>query len=125
MPALPKIVTQAWLNREGPQVFTTVDETGMPNSVYVLCVKFLSEDKIVIVDNHFDKTRRNIQAGSPGSFLFITGERKAYQIKGSLEYLQSGEIYDDMLKWVDAKYPRIAAVVLNVEEVYNGAERLA
>ena len=124
MPALPEIVLQAWENREGPQVITTVDENGKPNSVYVMCVKLIGDDKIVIVDNHFEKTRHNILAGSPGVFLFITGEMKAYQVKGSLDYLQSGPIYDDLASWVDPKYPKIAAVVLNVEEVYNCADRL-
>lgn len=125
MTNLPEVASHAWDKREGPQVLTTVDADGKPNSVYVLCVKKYSDDKIIIVDNKFNKTRQNILAGSPGSFLYIDNEMKAYQVKGSLEYMQEGEIYDDMKSWVDPKYPAIAAVVLNVEEVYNGADKLA
>ena len=122
---MPDTVSEALDDREGPAVFTTVSETGSPNSVYVGLVHNPSGDKIVLADNYFHKTRENIRPGSKGSFLFITKERKAYQVKGTIIRETSGEIYDDMKNnWLDAKYPGHAAVVLNVEEVFCGAEQL-
>ncbi|MEA2064264.1 MAG: hypothetical protein U9P14_11235 [Gemmatimonadota bacterium] len=50
----------------------------------------------MVADNYFDKTRKNIQQGSKGSILFILKEGKAYQVKGNLEYHDSGEIFDFM-----------------------------
>jgi predicted pyridoxine 5'-phosphate oxidase superfamily flavin-nucleotide-binding protein len=53
--------------RVGSIIFTTVDEKGTPNSIYVTCVNKISPDKIVIEDNKFHKTRENISAGRKAS----------------------------------------------------------
>lgn len=123
MAALPEIVSKAWDERKGPIILTTVDTAGKPNSIYASCVKKFSEDKLVVADNFFDKTRSNIQVGGRGSLLFITDEGKAYQVKGAIDYLKSGEIFDDMKGW-NGDRPGHAAAVVNVEEVFNGAEKL-
>lgn len=125
MATLPEAVKEAWDNREGAIVLTTVDKMGTPNSIYATCVKQIAGDKLVVADNYFCKTRANVIGGSTGSILFITGEGKAYQVKGALEYCTEGPVYDDMKKWLDPKYPGIAATVLTVENVYTGAEQLA
>lgn len=124
MPELPEVVSKGWDDRKGPVVFATVDKDGMPNAIYASCVKKFSEDKLVIADNYFDKTRANIQAGSAGAIVFMTNEGKAYQVKGTIEYQTEGEIYDDMKTWLNPKMPGKAATVLNVEQVYNGANQL-
>jgi hypothetical protein len=123
---LPENAIQAWENREGPVVFTTVDSNGVPNSIYVTCVKRISGDRIAVADNKMNKTRANILAGCSASLLFITREKKAFQLKGSLRYETSGKIFDEMKNgWLDRKYPGHAAVVFCIEEVYSGSEKLA
>ncbi len=123
MAALPQVVSKAWEDRKGPVILATVDAAGVPNAIYATCVKKYSEDKLVIADNFFSKTRANIQAGSRGALLFITSEGKAYQVKGKIDYLTSGEIFDYMKSW-NGDRPGLAAAVVNVEEVYGGAEKL-
>lgn len=125
MAKLPENVSQAWDERQGAVVLTTVDCNGVPNSIYATCVKKWSEEQLVVADNYFDKTRANILAGSKACILFITADNNAYQVKGSLDYQKSGEIFDDMKQWLDPKHPGHAATVLNVEEVYSGSDRLA
>ena len=124
MAILPKSVSKAWDDRKGPAVLTTVDDTGVPNAIYVTCVSKFSEDSIVVADNYFDKTRKNILAGSKASLLFITNDGKAFQIKGAVEYHKSGDVFEDMKKWNPKKHPGHAAAAVKVEEVYSGAERL-
>ena len=124
MAELTDVVKEAWENREALIVLTTVDSNGIPNSIYASCVKRYSDDKLVVADNYFQKTKANILAGNRGALLFITKERKSYQIKGTFDYFTNGEFYDDMKQWLDPKYPGHAAVVLNVEEVYSGADKL-
>jgi predicted pyridoxine 5'-phosphate oxidase superfamily flavin-nucleotide-binding protein len=124
MSALPSSVSKAWDKRKGPVILTTVDNNGVPNAIYAACVSKFSEDSIVIADNYFDKTRKNILAGSKGSILFITKDGKAFQIKGSIEYHKEGEIFEDMKRWNPKQRPGNAAAVLKVEEVYAGAEKL-
>ena len=124
MSTLPDNVSRAWDDRDGAIILTTVDGSGNPNSIYATCVKKFSDDKLVVADNYFNKTRANILAGSKGSILFITKDKKAYQLKGSIDYQTNGEIFDDMKQSLDPKFPGHAAVVLTVEEVYSGADRL-
>ena len=125
MTVLPEAVSKAWEKREGPIVFTTVDEQGKPNAIYATCVSKFSEDTLVVADNFFNKTRVNILSGSKGSLLFITNERKAYQVKGTIEYHTEGAIFDDMKKWNSTKLPGHAAAALKVEQVFSGGEQLA
>lgn len=125
MALLPEAVSKAWEDREGAVIFTTVDKEGNPNSIYATCVGKFSEDVLVVADNYFAKTKNNIFAGSRGSILFITKERKAFQVKGSIEYITEGEVFDFMKSWNPVKNPGHAAAALKVEEVYSGAEKLA
>ena len=82
-------------------------------------------DRLVVADNYFDKTRRNILAGSKGSLLFRDKAGKAYQVKGTLEYHRHGEVFDDMKSWNPPQHPGHAAAALRVEAVYKrGGETL-
>lgn len=125
MTQLPEIVSQAWEDKEGPIVLTTVDAEGTPNSIYATCVRKAGEDTFVVADNFFNKTRANILAGSKGALLFITAEGKAYQVKGTIEYHTEGAVFDAMKQWNPERLPGHAATALKVEQVYAGGEQLA
>ncbi|MDA3811373.1 MAG: pyridoxamine 5'-phosphate oxidase family protein [Spirochaetaceae bacterium] len=124
MAKLPESVSMAWENMDGPIIFTTVNEKGLPNSIYATCVSKYNDEYLVVADNYFSKTRENIKSGSKGSLLFITKEQKAYQVKGTIEYHTEGSFYDDMKKWNPEKHPGHAAAAIKVEEVYSGSEKL-
>jgi predicted pyridoxine 5'-phosphate oxidase superfamily flavin-nucleotide-binding protein len=125
MAVIPSSVSEAWENRKGPAVLTTVDDTGKPNAIYVTCIRKVGDDSIVIADNYFDKTRKNILADSKVSVLFITDKNKSFQIKGAIEYHKSGDVFEDMKTWNPKQHPGHAAALVKVEEIYSGAERLA
>ncbi len=125
MTLLPEVVSQAWEQREGPVVLTTVDREGNPNAIYATCVRKVSEDTLVVADNFFNKTRANILAGSPASLLFITKEGKSYQVKGHVEYHTEGAVFDEMKQWNPAKLPGHAAVALKVDQAFSGEDLLA
>ncbi len=122
---IPEAVQNGWEKRNGPAVFTTVSSSGIPNTIYVGAISLYDSSTIIIADNYFNKTRKNIQEGSSGSFLFITEDNKAFQIKGSIEYHTEGELFDDMKSWNNEKHPGVAAAVIRAEEAYSGAEKLA
>jgi uncharacterized protein len=124
MPELPESVSQAWENREGPVVLTTVDAEGHPNAIYATCVSKYSEDTLIIADNFFNKTRANILIGSQVALLFITKEGKSYQIKGKIAYHTEGPVFDNMKQWNPSQLPGHAAAALKVEQVFSGAEQL-
>lgn len=125
MTQLPEAVSQAWEQREGPIVLTTVDREGNPNAIYATCVRKVSDDTLVVADNFFNKTRANILAGSKATLLFITKEGQSYQVKGPIEYHAEGPVFDEMKQWNPAKLPGHAAAALRVERVFRGGEELA
>jgi uncharacterized protein len=125
MTTIPEAVKEAWGRREGPVSLATADGDGRPNVIYVTCVSLYGDDRIVVADNYFDKTRRNIKAGSKGAVLFMTNDKKAYQLKGSLDYHEAGPIFDDMKKWNPPSHPGHGAVALVVTEIFAGSKRVA
>jgi len=124
MAQLPERVRQAWEDRSGPVILTTVNEQSVPNAIYATCVALYDDATVVIADNHFDKTQHNILAGSRGSILFITDSHEAFQIKGSLSYHVSGPLFEHMKSWNPVKHPGHAAAALSVNEVYSGSKKL-
>jgi len=124
MALLPEEVSKAWENRKGPIILTTVSKGGTPNSIYATCVSKYSEGTLVVANNYFSKTLKNIEAGSSGSILFITPDNKSYQVKGRIEYHTDGPLFEDMKKWNPEKHPGHAATALKVEAVFKGAEQL-
>jgi predicted pyridoxine 5'-phosphate oxidase superfamily flavin-nucleotide-binding protein len=124
MTSLPADVRQAWTNRDGPVILATVGPEGMPNIIYATCVGAFGDDRLVVADNYFDKTRRNLLAGSKGAVLFRSKGGKAYQVKGTLEYHTEGEVFQHMKAWNPPHHPGHAAAVLRAEEVYSGAQKL-
>src|ERR1051325_7390192 len=113
MKPTPKIVSEAWDNREERMVLTTVSPEGMPNAIWVICAKRVDEHRIVISDNFMNNTRTTILAGSKGTLLLIAPERKAYQLKRRLAYHRDGPLYEDMKHgWLPPKFAGNAAVEL-------------
>lgn len=123
MAGLPETVRKAWENREGAAILATTDDAGRPNIIYVTCVG-LFDGRIVVADNYFDKTRRNLLKDCKGAVLFRDKEGKAYQVKGNMEYHKDGPVFENMKSWNPKQHPGHAAAALVVEEVYSGAERL-
>jgi uncharacterized protein len=124
MPALPKNVRDAWENRDGPAILATVGEGGVPNVIYVTCVAAFGDDRLVVADNYFSKTRANVKRGGQGAILFRSKDGKAFQAKGTLEYHASGPVFDHMKTWNPKEHPGHAAAALKVEEVFSGAEKM-
>ncbi len=124
MNVLPEEVIVAWKHREGPAVCTTVDSNGVPNSIYVTCTALSDDGTIVIADNYFHKTRKNIENGTPVTVLFITDVGTSYQVKGTVSYHTSGEVFSFMKSWNPEKHPGIAAAAVTPEQVYSGKKQL-
>lgn len=125
MTCLPESVRQAWEDRDGPAIFATVDESGTPNIIYVTCVAMYGDDRLLVADNYFHKTRDNLKVSHTGAMLFRDKSGKAYQVKGKLEYHTEGDIYENMKTWNPSQHPGHAAASILVEQVFSGADQLA
>ena len=124
MAKLSTAVREAWEDRDGPAILATADASGAPNIIYVTCVSAYDESRLLVADNYFDKTRKNLAHGSKGAILFQSKSGKAYQVKGTLERHTDGAMFDHMKTWNPPSHPGHAVAVLNIEAAYSGAEKL-
>jgi len=103
----------------------TSNQDRIPNVVYIKYLKVIDDQTILIADNYLNKTRDNILNNGKIAFVVLDGDKGSYQIKGTAERFEKGSMYDEVRNWVPERLPRTAAVVMNVEEIYNGAERIS
>ncbi|MDO9516766.1 MAG: pyridoxamine 5'-phosphate oxidase family protein [Methanosarcinaceae archaeon] len=111
------------IESQNPTPVATVSADGVPNVALVGLLKILDDETILIADNFFNKTEANIKENPKISIVaYDSYAKKAYQVKGSVELVTSGPVYDDMVEWVHSKnanLPAKAAVVMHVEEIFN------
>ena len=127
MAKIPENVRQA-VEAAGPYPIATASPEGKPNLVYVSFLRILDDETIQVADNFFFKTRQNLDANPALTVTALHPDGGGcFQIKGPVEILTEGAVYDDCVSWVhgrSAKLPAKAAVNLHVDEIYSGAERI-
>ncbi|MBN1927880.1 MAG: pyridoxamine 5'-phosphate oxidase family protein [Prolixibacteraceae bacterium] len=121
---LTENLKKEWGNRLEAIVLTTVSGGGVPNSIYATCNALYNDEAILVANNFFDKTLKNIESGSKASVLFITKDDKSFQVKGSVKHYTSGPEFDNMKSWNPERLPGNGVAVIAIEEVYSGAEKI-
>ena len=100
----------------------TSNQDRTPNVVYITYLKVVDDQTVLIADNFLNKTRDNILSNGKIAFAVLDDEKGSFQVKGTAERLTEGSVFDEVQKWVPDKLPKVAAVVMHVEDIYNGAE---
>lgn len=100
----------------------TSSQDGVPNVVYISYLKVIDDQMVLIADNFLNKTRDNILSNGKIAFTVLDEKKGSFQIKGCAERLTEGTMFDEVQKWVSDDLPKVAAVVMYIEEIYNGAE---
>ena len=121
MARLPDAVKKAISKQELFCVATSTSK-GIPNVAYMKYLKVVDDETILMADNYLHKTRDNILNNGKVAFAVLDEEKGSFQIKGTARRLIEGAMFDEVQKWVPEKLPRVAAVVMHVEEIYNGVE---
>jgi predicted pyridoxine 5'-phosphate oxidase superfamily flavin-nucleotide-binding protein len=121
MAKVPDVVKKA-ISKQELFCVATCSSKGIPNVVYIKYLKVVDDETILIGDNYLHKTRDNIVNNGKIAFAVLDEEKGSFQIKGTARRLTEGAMFDEVQKWVAEKLPRAAAVVMHVEEIYNGAE---
>lgn len=101
--------------------FSTCDKKGDPNVVAVRFKKMVGPDTILIVDTHFDKTKKNVLENSRVAIAMWKG-KQGYQIKGDARYHAEGGIFDEAANWAVSKgktKPTKGVVEVKVTEIYS------
>lgn len=124
MITIPERIKSEWNNKQDAVVLTTVSAVGIPNSIYATQVALFSNSKVLIANNKFKKTLENIEVCKEATLLFITKETKSYQLKGSVSYKTEGDEFNDMKKWNRADLPGYGVAVIEIQEIFSGAEKI-
>jgi len=123
MAQLPKMVKDA-IGKQDVFPVATCSQNGIPNVVYIKFLKVIDDETVLIADNYLNKTRDNILNSTKLAFVVRDEEKGSFQVKGTAKRLIDGPMYGEVQKWVPEEFPKVAAVVLHVEQVYNGAKQL-
>jgi len=129
---IPKKVLKA-IEGQKLHLVATASSKGSPNLIYVGFLKVYSKTQLMVANNKFFKTEKNLLENPKMTSLVLDQETgKAYQLKGNVEIYKEGNVFEECVKWV--KETRIreskseiipkAAVLMNVEEIYCGAETI-
>lgn len=120
MVVLPPEVKDVILKQK-PLPIATADNEGNPNVVFIGMWKFIDDETIMIVDNFFKKTAENLKANPKMTLVAYDGEsKKSYKVKGSIDYLEQGDKFEEAKAIAESKkMPGKAAVIFHIEEVYN------
>ncbi len=114
-------------------LIATASKKGKPNLIYVKFLKVFSKTQLMIADNKFFKTEKNLLENPKIAIVvFDKKEGRTYQLKGSVEIFKEGSVFEECVKWVkktrikEAKSAMVpkAAVLMNVKEIYCGAEKI-
>ncbi len=124
---------QKTISTQDLHLIATADLAGKPNLIYVKFLKVYNDRQLLIANNKFFKTQKNLAANPKMSVLVLDKETgKSYQLKGGTETHGDGSVFEDCAKWVgeerikESKPEMVpkAAVVLSVEEIYCGAKKI-
>jgi len=106
------------LGSEGKALATSTPEDI--NVVAVSTVKVI-DGKIILVNYFMGKTLENIQR-NPKVALACWKGLAGYQIKGTAEHIQSGELFDSVKAWVKEILPErivLGLIIISPEEVFD------
>lgn len=102
----------------------TSSKDGVPNTVFIGSWWWRDDETILIVDNFFKKTRKNLDENPIASLVVWDRiKRASYQLKCSATIEIDGPDYDHAFNVersrADFHYPCKAIVLLKVEEAYE------
>ena len=98
----------------------TASKDGTPNVVPIGAFKLLDDETILISDQFFNKTLKNMKE-NPKIAISYWGEKGGFQIKGLVTLHTNDEVFKQDVVWMKELRPNLApksAVVMKVTEVY-------
>jgi len=108
--------------KAGAFAVATATTSGEPNVVPMTFARVLPDDRILLMDNFLSKTMENIRANPRVAVsIWQQGPSEGYQFKGEARIETAGQVFEDGLKWVRNKSPKLnprAAVVVEVDSIY-------
>lgn len=100
-----------------PVTLCTVDKESSPHTIYVLYVKVIDSNRLLITDNYMTKTKENILANPAVSLSFLVGEA-AFELNGTAAYFSDGEVMEIIKNMPqNKKEPCKGAIIVTVNNI--------
>ena len=97
---IPKHI-QEIINKQELHVLSTSTKEGTPNIIYLKFLKVYNNEQIIIANNKFFKTEKNLLENPKISFVVLDKKnKKSYQIKGTAEFHKDDQIFEENVRWV-------------------------
>ena len=98
----------------------TAAKDGTPNVVPIAAVKFLNDETLLISDQYFGKTLKNLEE-NPKIALTWWGEKGGFQIKAEITIHKDDKIFRKNVEWVHSIRETLSpksAIVGKITDVY-------
>lgn len=99
---------------------STAAKDGTPNVVPIAAFKFLDDETLLISDQYFNKTLKNLQE-NPQIAIAWWGDKGGFQIKADITIHTDGEIFRQNVEWVHSIKETLnpkSAIVGKITAVY-------
>ncbi|HMK45003.1 MAG TPA: pyridoxamine 5'-phosphate oxidase family protein [Methanocella sp.] len=99
----------------------TVSKDGVPNVVPIGAFKLLDDETMLISDQFFNKTARNLKENAKIA-LSYWGDKGGFQIKGTATVHTGDDVFNHDVTWMKEIRPNLtpkSAVVVKITDVYN------
>ncbi len=125
MAKMPENV-KSMFKHQGIVVFSTASKDGVPNAVPIGAKKIIDDETILISDQYFGKTLKNITENPIAGITFWDlKSHEGYQIKGTITIETQGKRFEDTAKWIEkigkAKNKPLkskGAVIFKITDIY-------
>jgi len=120
--AMVKVTEEIKESLKGTKIafLATSSQDGAPNVVPIGAFKFLDDETLLISDQFFNKTLKNLQE-NPRIALVWWGEKAGFQVKADITIHTEGEIFRQNVEWVrgikETLRPK-SAIVGKITDVY-------
>lgn len=101
--------------------FATSSKAGVPNVVPIKALKVMDDETILVSDQFFGKTLKNLEENPHVAIAYWT-DKGGYQIKGNATVHKGDKVFEDDVAWVHSFSPKLApksAVVIKVTDVFQ------
>jgi uncharacterized protein len=98
----------------------TASKDSTPNVVVIGAFRLLDDESLLISDQFFLKTLKNLQENTKVAVSWW-GDKGGYQIKGTAAVQTSGPIFKDNVEWMKVKFPRFTpkgVVVIKITDAF-------
>ena len=111
--------------KQASVVLATATKDGLPNVVPVSAKKTIDDETILISDQFFNKTLKNLRA-NPQAAITTWDNLEGYQLKGTVTIETSGARFEETAQWIDAMGKKLnfplkskGVIIIKLTEIYN------